>query len=287
MAAIQRITDFIPNTLIVSQEVDDEFNQLVNLLSGVSDDNDTILRYTHATDPVLKVDQLGAGLIQQWLQNGSVKSRINNNGSFESIAGPALAASQLIAAPLTIDGTTDILLKANGQIVGYPRTIEVNTATTNSSGAGPDTLHSFSLPANSLANDEDFLEVEYAFIFAGNDNNKGIGATFGGTEYARRGLASTDLDGTVGGVIKSKIVRLSTTSVIVSSMMVANVMFGDSANVFTGTGGNGGIVFGSTVAITGLPDLTANATTMTGQSLGVAAADVIQRLSVIKLTQMT
>ena len=80
MAVIQRITDFIPNTLIVSQEVDDEFNQLVNLLSGVSDDNDTLLKYSHGADPVLRVDQLGAGVIQQWLQNGAVKTVIDNSG---------------------------------------------------------------------------------------------------------------------------------------------------------------------------------------------------------------
>jgi hypothetical protein len=67
--------------------------------------------------------------------------------------------------------------------------------------------------------------------------------------------------------------------------MVANVMFADSAGAFSGTGGNGGIAFGSSVAITGLADLTANATTMTGQGLGVNAGDVSQRLSVIKLVQ--
>lgn len=80
MAVIQRITDFIPNTLIVSQEVDDEFNQLVNLLSGVSDDNDTILKYSHATDPVLRIDQLGAGEILRLLQNGAVKTVFDNSG---------------------------------------------------------------------------------------------------------------------------------------------------------------------------------------------------------------
>ena len=166
-----------------------------------------------------------------------------------------------------------------------PRVIKVDTSTVNSAGAGPDTLHTFSLPANSLATNGDFVEVEYGFLFASNDNDKGIRGTFGGTEYARRGLGATDLDGVVGGVIRATIARLSTTSVIVSSTMVANVMFADSAGAFTGTSGNGGITFGSCVAITGLADLTTNATTMSGQSLGVAANDVTQRLSVIKLFQ--
>lgn len=80
MAVIQRITDFIPNTLIVSQEVDDEFNQLVNLLSGVSTGVDTLLKFSDAANPVLRVDQLGAGVIAQFLQNGAVKTTIDNSG---------------------------------------------------------------------------------------------------------------------------------------------------------------------------------------------------------------
>jgi hypothetical protein len=80
MAVLVRITDFIPNTLIESQEVDDEFNQLVNLLSGVSTNKDTLLKYSHATDPVLRVDQLGAGEILRLLQNGAVKTVFDNSG---------------------------------------------------------------------------------------------------------------------------------------------------------------------------------------------------------------
>lgn len=81
MPVIQRITDFIPNTLIASQEVDDEFNQLVNLLSGVSATKDTLFRYSHATDPVLRLDQLGAGEILRLLQNGAVKTVFDNSGN--------------------------------------------------------------------------------------------------------------------------------------------------------------------------------------------------------------
>lgn len=285
MSVLTRI-NYIPNTLIQSAAVNLDFNQLVDLLSGVSTNKDALIKFSDGSNPVLRVDQLGAGVIQQWLQNGSVKSRINNNGSLESISGPVIAASQLVAAPLTIDGTTDILLKANGQIVGYARTIAVDTGSTASSGAGPDTLHTFSLPANSLANNGDFVEVEYSGIFAVDDDNKAIRATFGGTEYLNRGLGATDFDGALGWVMRAKIVRLSTTSVRVSAALNANLMFADSLNAFTGTSGNGGLMSGSSVDITGLSDLTANATTMSAQSLGVNAGDVTQKLSVIKLVQM-
>lgn len=240
------------------------------------------------TNKTLTSPRIGTSILDT---NGNELALLTATGSAVNeitLANAATAGAPSITASGS-DSNINLNLNAKGTgrvvIKGYPYTLEVNTATTNSTGAGPDTLHSFSLPANSLANNGDYLEVEYSFIFAADDDNKGIGATFGGTEYARRGLASTDLDGTVGGVIRATIVRLSTTSVHVSSVMVANVMFADSAGAFSGTGGNGGIAFGSSVAITGLADLTANATTMTGQGLGVNAGDVSQRLSVIKLVQ--
>src|SRR5262245_6071388 len=87
MAVLVRVTDFIPNTLIKSQEVDDEFNQLVNLLSGVSTNKDTLLKYNHATDPVLRVDQLGAGVIQTWLNNGASRATMSALGKLSLPAG--------------------------------------------------------------------------------------------------------------------------------------------------------------------------------------------------------
>ena len=128
MSVLVKLNTWVPLTLIESAEVSAEFQQIIDMLAGTSTTKDAIIKFSNATDPVLRLDQTGAGLIQQWIQNGTVKSRINNNGSLESIAGPVIAASQLIAAPVTIDGTTDIILKANGRIVGYPRSREIGRA---------------------------------------------------------------------------------------------------------------------------------------------------------------
>lgn len=166
-----------------------------------------------------------------------------------------------------------------------PRVIHRNISVTNSSGAGPDTLHTFSLPLNSLQADGDFVRVEYAGIFAANDNDKAIQARFGGTEYVNRGLGKTDLDGTLGWVVRATITRLTSTSVFVASMYMANLLFADSLNVFTGTSANGAIMGASNLDITGLSNLNSNATTMDCRSLGVAASDVTQKLSLVELTQ--
>src|SRR5262245_40054794 len=80
MSLLFRVTDFVPSTLIKSQEMDDELNQLVNLLSGVSTTKDTLLKFSDGSNPVLRVDQLGAGVIQQWLQNGAIKTVVDNSG---------------------------------------------------------------------------------------------------------------------------------------------------------------------------------------------------------------
>lgn len=80
MALLARLNDFAPSTVIVSQQVDDEFNQLVNILNGTSTNKDALVKFNDATNPVLRVDQIGAGTIQHWLQNGTEKARMANNG---------------------------------------------------------------------------------------------------------------------------------------------------------------------------------------------------------------
>lgn len=284
MAVIQRITDFIPNTLIVSQEVDDEFNQLVNLLSGVSTNKDTLLKYSHATDPVLRVDQLGAGVVQQWLQNGTVKSRINNNGSLESIAGPVIAASQLIAAPLTIDGATDIVLKSNGFIVGYSKTILVDSSTVGNVGTGQDNLHTPSIAANILATNGDYVDFEFSGSFTNNDDNKRVGYSVGGTVVEDTGLIDID---SLGWTMRGRIIRLTSTSVRVTSFHNQGVQQIDSAAAVSATG-IGSRSTQRTSDITGLSDLGANslAIVVFGESATATNDNVQQKLTILQATQM-
>lgn len=63
--------------------LDNELNQLTGAngaLNGGSTSNRILTKYSHATEPVLELDQLGAGLIQQWKQSGAEKGRIENDG---------------------------------------------------------------------------------------------------------------------------------------------------------------------------------------------------------------
>lgn len=64
-------------------KLDDELNQIVGSV-GVFNGNATgtriLTKYNHATEPVYEMDQLGAGLIAQFKQNGVEKARIENDG---------------------------------------------------------------------------------------------------------------------------------------------------------------------------------------------------------------
>jgi hypothetical protein len=239
-------------------------NQLVNLLSGVSTNKDTLLKYSHATDPVLRVDQLGAGVIQQWLQNGTVKARINNDGSF------------------LIDGSTDISLKANGQIVGYARAVRSVQSGVGNVGAGLDTLDSFDLPAASLATNGDFLEIIYRLSFGVNDNNKRVALSVDGTLKFDTG--SLDID-QQGGLLIATVYRESSTLLQMNAAFWGGVVSVDSAAAVSG--GVGAHLRISSSQTEAVADLGANAINFLLQAEGASNNDIVLDSVTFKVTQMT
>jgi len=64
-------------------KLDNEFNQITGangILNGGSTSNRQLTKYNHATEPVLELDQLGAGTIVLLKQNGVTKLTITNGG---------------------------------------------------------------------------------------------------------------------------------------------------------------------------------------------------------------
>lgn len=87
MATLARLNDFTPGTVIVSQEVDDEFNQLVNLLNGTTTTLQTILQLDDNALSVLKLNQvkaLSGSIIQEWQSNGVQRVKIDGLGRVHS-----------------------------------------------------------------------------------------------------------------------------------------------------------------------------------------------------------
>lgn len=74
--------------------LDDEFNQYVGaagFLNGGTTGTKLLLKASDAADPPLEIDQIGAGPLAEWKQNGTLKASIDNSGDFAAsgISGAA------------------------------------------------------------------------------------------------------------------------------------------------------------------------------------------------------
>lgn len=78
--ALVKPNDFAPATVAESAKVDQNFDLLYNLINGTSTDQDAIIRLNHASLPVLRIDQLGAGPLIQLRQNLLERFRVDPNG---------------------------------------------------------------------------------------------------------------------------------------------------------------------------------------------------------------
>src|SRR5262245_49851208 len=227
MSLLFRITDFVPSTLIKSQEMDDELNQLVNLLSGVSTNKDTLLKFSDGSNPVLRVDQLGAGLIQQWLNNGTSRASLSALGKLLLPAGIGAtpSADQISNLGTYFSDFTD-------------RTTPASTVETDFS--------SKTLSSNVLASDGDFLIIYAGGNFAGNANSKRYRLYFNGANAFDSGTAA--FNGTSFTVLSfllrksssalvSTVLRSIGTTAQAESYPIAGQNFGVS-NVLKSTGQN-------------------------------------------------
>lgn len=161
------------------------------------------------------------------------------------------------------------------------RCIHRNTSVVGNVGTGLDLLHSFSLPAGSLATNGDYIEGEASGKFTANNNDKRIHFLVNGVTVI--GPPLLDIDGAQGWVIRYKIVRVSSTLVRVPVIIGINVLSVTSADVATTLGNSFFFQAGSTDVT--VSDLAANALSIDVKGEGVANDDVTQNLSIIKLCQ--
>jgi len=208
-----------------------------------------------------------------------------------SLARVTNPMASTIVRRLTDDGgalTRDVVAEVDNLIAwtrAMPRNIHRNFAVTNSAGVGPDVLHTFTLPANSLETNGDYLTVWYGGNFAANARTKAVNAQFDGQTYEGAGV--TDIQLNVGWVMAVRIARLSSTSVRVSHFLLENAM-GISAAAVAGSFGTGSNMFSRSTDLAGVANLNSNAVVMRVRSVvaaGAAAADVVQNMSIIELTQ--
>jgi hypothetical protein len=99
MSVLSRLFDFTPSTLIQSGQIDSEFNQLVDILSGVSTDKNVVISLDDGTLAPLRLNQTGLGPLLLWAVGGVGKGTIDNFGRFNSLLTTG-------TAPITVLSTT-------------------------------------------------------------------------------------------------------------------------------------------------------------------------------------
>lgn len=134
----------------------------------------------------------------------------------------------------------------------------------NAAGSGDTDLHSYTVPANTLATDGDFIAGRMAVTFANNANNKRFRVLFGGT--AIFDTASTAALSNISGDFTSTIMRIDSDSVRVI------ISFNANSSVFT-----------SVAVYTQIDSLSfTGGLILKAVGNGVAADDVVQRMTTVE-----
>lgn len=173
------------------------------------------------------------------------------------------------------------LLPNDLYIKGLPKVINTDFSTVNSAGAGPDTLHTFSIPAETLKAG-DLLDVVYGGNTAANDNNKFLQTEFDGLTIEATG--GTDIDDAVGWIFLMRIGIIDSTHIVAVSSFLWNALAVDSpAAIFT-TFAAGFMAIGRNRLRT-VANMDSNAMVLRVRAGGVVAADIFQNYSEIRLTR--
>jgi hypothetical protein len=97
--------------------------------------------------------------------------------------------------------------------------LNINTTSVSNIGAGIDDLITYTMPANTMRYDGDYLEIEAWGVFAANANNKTVTLNFGG-QIIYTTAANIANSGTWS--LKGKIIRISPTSQEILVEMLSN-----------------------------------------------------------------
>lgn len=171
-----------------------------------------------------------------------------------------------------IVGGTPIVLNALGQILGIERNINIDVSVVGNVGAGLDSLHTFTLPANRLANNNDYVKCRYGGPFAVNDNDKRIRLSIDAQTTFDSGLKDIDFSQWWAEVIYT---RLSSTTVRANGF----IAMGQVIVLTNGTIDTGNSTYDyraiNVPSIT-VADLNANPVILLVQAEGTANNDIVQ-----------
>lgn len=137
---LAKLFNYVPSTPITTvAPLDADQNQLVGAngaLNGGSTDKKLLTRASDASDPPYDLDQLGAGLLARWKQNGVEKIRINNDGSITTGGNITVAKdSPFIVLQDTVGGAgSDFVINFNGGATNIGRSGQSDLLLNNATG---------------------------------------------------------------------------------------------------------------------------------------------------------
>lgn len=216
---------------------------------------------------------------------GSTNVTLPTTGTLATLAGSEVFTNKSITN-LVATGST--VVKSNGYIVGYPKTIAVDFSTVGNVGGGDDTLRSISIPANTLAANNDWIEIDAGGNFANTTADKQLSISIGGGGAADTLGGTQDLGNTGTNYAwntRILIGRVSSTSIRVIARTTMGFVLVPAAGtlISTAPGGFESETRALTVAVS---DLAANAFIVLIQGEGTNNDDVTCTVSVVKATQM-
>jgi hypothetical protein len=144
----------------------------------------------------------------------------------------AITGGSIIDAAIS---NTDITIAAGGTSTQIPigGTLTVDTTAVGNVGAGEDTLIAYSLTADTLSVNKDYIDIQAWGITAANANNKRIKLKFGSTTILDTGSVAAN---NASWLINCKIVRTaSNAQQIIASIISDSTLIGDSATFTSGT----------------------------------------------------
>lgn len=245
--ALIRLHDFVSGTIIQDSQVDAEFNQLVEALNGIGS-VDILHKFSHAANPVLNLNQLGAGLIERWQNAGVDRATL-------SALGKLLLPAGIGATPSSI--STDAISNLGTYFSdGTSRPTPASTTETD--------LSTRTMAANVMATDNDFIFGFANVTYAANANTKRYRIYVGATAFFDTGAVAFN---NVEHFIIFLLIRRT-------SAILRGIFASLTTNAGTGSGAsfveNGAFNFAAS-----------NIIKSTGQNGSASASDIVQRAFVL------